>query len=143
MTFPSDSHQLSTGKVGSLQATEPDHLPKATGFPTTMLIDNISEGTVFEALTLIFQNALQVEPSISLSSDWLENVWTCMQQGAASERSSIFDLASLCAVKDFLEQMLLRGSEYLTTAAKTLADATRNGLNPSPSVFIRCVVILD
>ena len=81
---------------------------------------------MFRVLETIFRNALEHENSIDLSYFGSDNLWILLRRADVSSRQGYRDLNVLSIVRDVLDQMLGSGSRLLVTAAKTLADASRD-----------------
>ena len=94
------------------------------------------QGRMFVALRNIFQTALDRERIIDLSHYGPDGLWTLLQRADASSQLGYRDLEALRAITDVVDQMRWRGSQLLVAAAKTLADASRDGKSRSARVLI-------
>ena len=130
---PTTTAQVSSSTLTESKSISPT-LPAYSGSDVASIESSLALLTVeederermFGVLETIFRNALDHEKSIDLSYFGSENLWILLRRADVSSRQGYRDLDVLKTIRDVLNQMLCSGSRLLVSAAKTLADASRD-----------------
>ena len=129
----------SSSPVTPLPLPPDDSSPSIEKALASLTVNDDEQERMFKSLEIIFRNAQDRERSLDLRQYRSGSLWALLERADESSQRGFRDIEALRDVRGLMDQMLWKDSQLTLAAARTLADASRDGKNLPQTSAIEAV----